>query len=47
MADSLAEMENETPGDTLPDVKAEAIVAILAASVEEAQHETFTISWLI
>ena len=34
--------EAETLGNTLPDVKAQAIVAFLADTVEEAQRETYT-----
>ena len=35
-------MKAETLGNTLPDVKAKAIVAFLADTVRRAQRETYT-----
>ena len=35
-------MEAETLGNTLPDVKAEAIVAFLADTVQAAKRDTYT-----
>ena len=48
MADTLVNTmqyslpEGETLGNTLPDVKAKAVVAFLADTVEGAQRETYT-----
>ena len=42
MSDTLAKVKAETLENTLPDVKAKAIVAFLADTVRRAQRETYT-----